>query len=307
MLSRMKLHNFMIALVAALTWGAVALPAQEQNHVLSTSPSGKWRIENRASDTENLDVWLVSTKDPAQQAQLPLPSAKYNQSWFYFSPDEEWVFATWKNGSFLDGAELFHRKSTGEIEKFGGGPSFYDLTWADAIKLGAVAGNMAENHGTGDQIDFGGWSTDSSRLLVKLLGNFKAQFPPFAYIDLNTRTGRFEQTNYLHKINKAQTPALVCAEPVDPLPAEPELKARFDQLDRELNTTYGKIAAKRKEEGQYSIRDVQRKWVKNRDEGAKIYVSLFPQGERERRRLQYMCDVTAVRIAMPPNEWAFEP
>jgi uncharacterized protein YecT (DUF1311 family) len=301
----MKFHIVLIASIAALMCEPAAALAQEQNHVLATSPGGTWRIEDRANGTPTAEVWVASTNDPTLQAQLPIQLPAASQSWFYFSPDEEWIFACWKNGSFLDRAELLHRKNGAAIEKLDNSQSFYDQAWAEAIKLGAVAGGLAENHGAGDQMEFGGWSTDSSRLLVKLIGNFKAQFPPFAYVYLNTRTGRFEVTNYLRKVNKSQGHALVCAEPADPLPAEPELKARFDRLDRELNTTYAAVAAKRKKEGEFSIRDVQRTWVKYRDEGAKLYVASFPPEERERRRLQFLCDVTAFRIAQPPQEWAW--
>jgi uncharacterized protein YecT (DUF1311 family) len=140
---------------------------------------------------------------------------------------------------------------------------------------------------------------------VKLEGEVTKVVPPFGYVYVNTRTRQFEVTNYLRKINKAQTAALVCAESVDPLPSQPELKARFDKLDRELNTTYTAVLTKA--ENKRLIPDAQHTWVKHRDEGAKIYLSLFPQSERESRRLQFLCDVTVVRIAMPPNDWQFQP
>ena len=40
----------------------------------------------------------------------------------------------------------------------------------------------------------------------------------------------------------------------------------------------------------------ERGWIKARDQGATFYVSLFPQTEREQRRLQFMGDVNAARI-----------
>jgi hypothetical protein len=43
--------------------------------------------------------------------------------------------------------------------------------------------------------------------------------------------------------------------------------------------------------------------IKHRDEGAKFYVSLFPQGEREQRRLQFLSDVTAARLETPAEQW----
>jgi uncharacterized protein YecT (DUF1311 family) len=52
------------------------------------------------------------------------------------------------------------------------------------------------------------------------------------------------------------------------------------------------------------LREAQRTWIKHRDEGAKFYVSLFPEAEKERRRLQFLCDVTAARIdTQPDEEW----
>ncbi len=51
------------------------------------------------------------------------------------------------------------------------------------------------------------------------------------------------------------------------------------------------------------VREGQRAWIKHRDEGVKFYVSLFPQAERERRRLQFNGDATAARIEELPEEW----
>ena len=254
------------------------------------------RVENRSKDAA--DIWVVSAKDPAQQAKLPLESARLIPDEFHFSPNEEWIFALWMAAT--EHGELFHRISALEIEKFDSAKSFYELAWAESIKLGAVPHEY-----WGDQMSFGCWSMDSSRLLVKLEWEVKKVVPPIGYVYVNTRTRQFELTNYLRKINKTQTAALICAEPVDPLPSQPELKARFDKLDRELNTTYSAVL--RKAENKGLIPDAQRTWIKHRDEGAKIYFSLFPQSERESRRLQFLCDVTAVRIAMPPNQWQFQP
>jgi hypothetical protein len=49
------------------------------------------------------------------------------------------------------------------------------------------------------------------------------------------------------------------------------------------------------------VRDTQGDWVKHR-EGAKFYVSLFPVAEKEQRRLQFLCDVTAARIETQPDD-----
>ncbi len=275
--------------------------AQHQNGVLCTSPSGSLRVENRAE--ERADVWLVSTKDTAQQTKLPIETPQFIMGQCHFSPNEEWNIVLWKNPMFLAG-ELFHRKSATEIEKFDSGQSFNQIAWAEAARLGAVKRNYAAE-GLAPQMSFGGWSMDSSRLLLKLEGAVQQLVPPFGYVYVNTRTRRFELTNYLRKINKAQTPALVCAEPVDQLPGESDWRARFAKLDRELNATYAAVLTK--DVNKQFIPGAQRIWLKHRDEGAKIYSSVFPQRERESRRLQFLCDVTAIRIAMEPYEWAFQP
>jgi hypothetical protein len=54
------------------------------------------------------------------------------------------------------------------------------------------------------------------------------------------------------------------------------------------------------------VREAQRNWIKHRDEGAKVYVSLFPATEKERRRLQFLGDVTAARIEVGPDEWSYD-
>jgi uncharacterized protein YecT (DUF1311 family) len=110
-------------------------------------------------------------------------------------------------------------------------------------------------------------------------------------------------TDYLRKLNKTKSQALACAEPTDPLPSEAELKTRFDKLDQQLNKTYSEVIAKTQKDRVGLVREAQRVWIKHRDEGAKFYVSLFPQGEREQRRLQFLGDVTTARIETPTEQW----
>ena len=89
----------------------------------------------------------------------------------------------------------------------------------------------------------------------------------------------------------------------EPLPSEEELKARLEKIDRQLNKAYDERLKKTEKEGVPNLRDSEREWIKRRDEGVKIYVSLFPDAEKERRRLQFLGDVTAARIEAPPEEW----
>ena len=244
----------------------------------------------------------MSTNDRTQQAKLPLESPQFIPSEFHFSPNEEWVFALWKGGMFSDRKYFFIAKRSGDRNSTVVNPS------ADAVGRGREAPCYSSKLGGGrpdPQMSFGCWSMDSSRLLVRLEGEVDKLAPPFGYVYVNTRTRGFELTNHLRKINKAQTAALVCAEPVDPLPTESQLKARFDRLERDLNTTYTAVLAKA--DNSQLIPDAQRTWIKHRDEGAKIYMSIFPQAKRESRRLQFMADVTAVRLAMSPNDWQYQP
>ena len=54
------------------------------------------------------------------------------------------------------------------------------------------------------------------------------------------------------------------------------------------------------------VREAQRDWIKHRDEGVKLYMSIFLAAEKERRRLQFFSDVTAARIDTPAEEWEVE-
>ena len=146
---------------------------------------------------------------------------------------------------------------------------------------------------------FIGWSHDSSRLLIRLKGgeekkDMANERDGFVYF--NTRSGKFEVTDYLRKLNHTKSEVLRWAEPTDPLPDETDLKARLERLDSQLNKTFGEVIAKTRKENVSGVRDEERDWIKQRDQGVTLYVSLFPQGERERRRLQFLGDVTAARI-----------
>jgi uncharacterized protein YecT (DUF1311 family) len=122
------------------------------------------------------------------------------------------------------------------------------------------------------------------------------------YVYFNTRTNKFELTDYLRKLNKTKAEFLACAEPVDALPSRAELKTRYEELDSKLNKRYTEVIAKTDKERVSNVRQGQRNWIKHRDAGAKFYVSLFPEAQEEQRRLQFLCDVTAARIETQPNE-----
>jgi uncharacterized protein YecT (DUF1311 family) len=123
------------------------------------------------------------------------------------------------------------------------------------------------------------------------------------FLYFNTRSNKFEVTGYSGKLGKAKSDPLGCAEPTDPLPSEAELKQRFDNLDTELNKKYAEVLAKTEKDRVSALREAQRKWLKERDAGEKIYVEPFPAPEKAGRRLQYLGDVTAARIDLPQDQW----
>jgi uncharacterized protein YecT (DUF1311 family) len=123
------------------------------------------------------------------------------------------------------------------------------------------------------------------------------------FLYFNTRTNNFELTDYSRKLNTAKADPLPCAEPVDPLPSEAELKQRLDTLDRELNKKYAEVLAKAEKDRVSLLREAQRNWLKRRDAGEKIYLESIAPAEKSQRRLQYLGDVTAARLDQPREQW----
>src|SRR5438477_3423465 len=284
----------------------VTLPAtgnaEEQKEVLYTSPGGGLRIERNGEK-----AWVISTKNPDQSAELPpLEGVSPFDDEFHASPNEEWIFGTRKMAHGFSNGDLFHRVDPQHVEvaPTQEDQSFNDRVWPYCVKQGVLKANYSMEEDGADTAftDFIGWSLDSSRLLVKLSGGNRHETLHSCYVYFNTRTSSFEITDYLRKLNKSKSAVAACAEPTDPLPGEAELKVRLDALDQQLNNKYADVLA-HAGEGVTLAREGQRKWIKYRDEGAKLYLSLFPQAERERRRLQFLGDVTAARIDMPPEEW----
>jgi len=277
--------------------------AEEQKEVLYTSPSGGLRIERNGEK-----AWVISTKNPDQRAELPpLEGISPFDDEFHASPNDEWLFGVRSMAHGFSNGDLFHRVDPQHIkiaptEK---DQSFNDLVWPYCVKQGALKANYsAEEDGADTGLtDFVAWSFDSSRLLVQLRGGDRHKTLDACYVYFNTRTNRVEITDYLRKLNKSKSAVAACAEPTDPLPGEAELKVRLDALDRQLNKKYADVIAQSEKDRVSLVREAQRKWIKHRDEGAKLYVSLFPPAERERRRLQFLGDVTAARIEVPPGEW----
>src|SRR6059058_588656 len=269
--------------------------AEEQKEVLYTSPGGGLRIERNGEK-----AWVISTKNPDQRAELPpLEGVSPFDDEFHASPNEEWIFGTRKMAHGFSNGDLFHRVDPQHVEiaPTQEDQSFNDRVWPYCVKQSALKANYSAEEDDADTglTDFVAWSFDSSRLLVQLRGGDRHKTLHSCYVYFNTRTNRFEMTDYLRKLNKSKSAVAACAEPTDPLPGEAELKVRLDALDQQLNKMYGEVLA-HAGEGVPLVREGQHKWIKHRDEGARLYVSLFPQAERERRRLQFLGDVTAARI-----------
>jgi uncharacterized protein YecT (DUF1311 family) len=305
----MKRSGLAIAAVVVslcLGWSTQAR-AEEQTEVLGTSPSGAFRVESRfpgsSAADETADIWLVWTKDPAQRAKLPKQSADSPiDDEFYFSPNEEWLFGLRHVGSGLRYGNIYHLRSPLQIEVVGEPGAFNDLVWKEAVKLGA----LKEDHsaaGVYAMTAFGNWSLDSNRLLIRLCGGEKKGSMLCGFLYFNARTNKFEVTDYSRKLSKAKPELLACAEPIDPLPAEAELKKRFDALDQRLNKKYAEVLAETDKDRVSLIREAQRKWLKERDAGEKFYLQLFPAPEKASRRLQFLGDVTAARIQLPQDQW----
>jgi uncharacterized protein YecT (DUF1311 family) len=297
-----------IGLIAALLISLpIAAKSEEQIEVLCTSPSGTFRIESRfpeqSADEATADIWLVSTKDPAQRAKLPKQSPDSpTDDEFHFSPNEEWLFASRHIGSGLRYGNLYHLMKPLRIEVVGEPGSFNELAWKNCVKLGALKTDYGAM-GFYAMTAFINWSLDSSRLLIRLCGGEEKRNMLCGFLYFNTRTNKFEVTDYSRKLTKAKPEVLACAEPIDPVPPEAELKQRFDSLDRELNKKYAEVLAKTDKDRVQSLRQGQRNWLKKRDAGEKVYVESFPSAEKASRRLQYLGDVTAARIDLPSSQW----
>jgi len=295
-----------------LTWLFIGFSgigiAEEKTEILYTSHSGAFRIESipaegSANEEATGDVWIVSTKDPTQRAKLPKQATDSpTDDEFHFLPNEEWLFGLRHVGSGLRYGNVYRVMAPLKIDKPLNG-EFNDVVWENCVKLGCLKKDYSAA-GVYAVTSFIAWSLDSSRLLIKLCGGEEKSSMHCGSLYFNTRKKEFQLTDYLRKLNKTKSEALACAESIDPLPSEPELKTKFDALDRQLNKRYSEIIEKADKDQVSNLREAQRTWIKHRDEGAKLYVSLFPAAEKEQRRLQFLCDVTTARIdTQPDEEW----
>ena len=275
--------------------------AEDENkpEVLKTSPSGSFRVVQNGEE-----FWIVSAADEKQRtkmhsAELVIPEE------FRFSPDEKWLYVELHHGSCMSGADLYCRtdsKAAGpnEVGPFQRiEPSLEDGAWAEALKQGLFTSNFADE-GLCAMVRFGGWSDDSARLLLIVRGGEERRETVGRYLYYHTRASRFEQTPYLRKVNAASAKSheiniLAGAEPIDPLPDMAKLQQPYAEVDKKLNENYQKMIAKSEKENVPDLRRWQREWLKARDAGLQIYLAAFPAAEKERRRLQFLIDVSRVK------------
>ena len=282
---------------------------EQKKDIVNVSPSGALEIESvpqtssSANDDATPDLWVVSTKDRTQRARLPkqAPDSPSDDE-FHFSPNEEWLFGLRHVGSGLRYGSIYHLLKPLQIEAVVKEGRFNELVWEKGVKLGVLKRNYSAE-GVDAMTFFGGWSDDSSRLLIKLCGGNERHKMLCGFFYFNTRMNDFEATDYSRKLSQAQTNGLACAEPIDPLPGEAELKNRFASLDQQLNKKYAEVLTKTGKDDVSVVREAQRDWLKQRDAGEKFYVALFPAAEKSRRRLQFLCAVTVARIETPPDGW----
>src|SRR5215471_3925545 len=278
---------------------SAAAEDETKPEVLKTSPSGFFRV---VEDRQNF--WIVTAADEKQRTKMHSAELATPEE-FRFSPDEKWLYVELHHGSCMSGADLYRRtdsKAAGanEVGPFQRiEPSLEDGAWAEALKQRLFTRNFADE-GLCAMVRFGGWSDDSGRLLLIIRAGEERRETVGQYLYYNTRTGRFELTPYLRKVNVAsakshQINVLACAEPVDPLPNEATLKQRYAAIDKKLNENYQKMIAKAEKEDKETVAELrrsQREWLKTRDAGLQIYLATISPVEKERRRLQFLIDVS---------------
>jgi uncharacterized protein YecT (DUF1311 family) len=278
---------------------SAATEDENKPQVRKTSPSGTFRVVQNGEE-----FWIAMAADENQRtkmhsAELVIPEG------FRFSPDEKWLYVELHQGSCMSDADLYRRsdgKAAGpnEVGPFQRvEPSLEDGAWAEALKQRLFTKNFADE-GACAMVRFGAWSDDSGRLLLVIRGGEERRETVGRYLYYNTRTSGFELTPYLRKANAASAKShkidvLACPEPVDPLPDEATLKQRYAAVDKKLNENYKKLIAEAEKEDKETVAELKRsqqEWLKARDAGLKIYLAAFSPAEKERRRLQFLINVS---------------
>jgi uncharacterized protein YecT (DUF1311 family) len=285
--------------------GAFANPPR----ILLTSPMGTYRIEEPASEDiprsenelESVTEFIVNVSNPEQRAPIPRANAQPVYD-FAFSPDEKWFAVNVHYGSKLAGFRLYELKEGPKLERVLEEEPAWN--WLDDSKLNGLS--------AADMMRHGGWSSDSSRLLLRtpIGGEAIAKGKPTAnyFLYYNIRSRRFELSEYLRNVNRNTIRILRSknpeqpiyeaeAEPMDPIPSIEINRARYEAADEKLNKVYASLIERLKEkaEEQTELRERQRNWIKVRDLGAEAFSAVRPKANRSAYRQHYLAEATESR------------
>ena len=234
-----------VGFLAALA-SLAANAAEEETFEVYTTPKGTYRLETAGGDETQVFVVLKSS---GQRERLPDASSEDPTECrviYAGSPDENWIFRTegWRHHGVQD-RQLYNHENGVKFVYYKGKEWFAKTIVAYAIKAGGFrktdfyeqrGKDVFEDH---LNANFRDWSPDSARLLLSIMSEYSETAPRRWYVYFNTRTNRFELTPYLRALNKMTAKddtenATPCAEPIDALPSEAELKTRAEKTDQEL-------------------------------------------------------------------------
>jgi len=291
---------------------------------VTSSPRGTFRIEQQRRQGEDkmkgifvTNAWIIPTADPAKRQRLGEPYDDSTGRSFFISPDEQWICATVHVHSQMQSLLLYQRKTGLQFDLAATATEEYEdgkqgHKWEfDSHDYFVPPGDPLSVEETGRVYNhFIAWSADSARLLVEKRvqeHDEKAHeyFWSYHYFYFNLRSGKLEDTNYLRTLDRTfrgdnelrnyVVPAF--AEPVDPLPPEKQLDARYQTAEGRLSKIFPLVMEREKsEQDKQKRRDYQRLWLKARDKGAEAFAVMGSKAERQRRSLQYIADATEARV-----------
>jgi hypothetical protein len=301
--------------------GFAMIFAQAESEVevgdVTSSPRGTFRVEQQRQQGVT-NTWITPTADPAKRVRLvdPYDDASMGRH-FFISPDEQWICATVHVHSQMQSLLLYQRKTGLQFDLVATASEEYEdgkqrHKWEfDPPDYFVPPGDPSSVEGTGRVYNhLVAWSADSARLLVEKRvqeHDEKAHenFWSYHYFYFNLRDGKLEDTNYLRTLDHTfrgdselrnyVVPAF--AEPVDPLPSEKQLGARYQAAEGRLNKIFPLVMKREQpEQDKQNHREYQRLWLKARDKGAEAFAVMGPKADRQRRRLEYMADATEARV-----------
>jgi Lysozyme inhibitor LprI len=271
--------------------------ANEDARPLLASRSGSFVIEE-VYETDGPAEWIVSKTDP--ELRVRLTKAHDAEPYTYtISPDEKWICADVHYGSRMAGIRLYRLKS---------GVSFEQVVADEAVWEFIGKALKGENVGA-EMIRFVGWSPDSARVVLSVpvaVGEEKEGRIWSWYFYYNVSGGMFELTDHLREINartlrilergegRKGLPTVVTGEPVGPMPPSGEIRTRYEESERRMDSLYKSIMDREIPERLEQLKENQSTWLARRDDGA---VEFSRTGsEQASRRQQHLTDANESRI-----------